>query len=149
MIYLLHFDPPLVKARGYTVGHYMGYCHDEYTLPRMMEHIKGRNTSNLVKAVHKAGGKVVPVALWPGGTPDDEQRFKRNKHMKAYCYLCRPEPSKEGTWEGMLRVINLRTRSALRWKRHLSPEEQNASAIMAEEEFGPYHHHPEPESSTS
>lgn len=82
MIYILHFDPPLHRAR-----HYMGYTGFEDAEERLKRHLSGRG-ARIVAAAVAAGCKVEVTAVLPGDR-NEERRLKRMGNTRRLCPLCR------------------------------------------------------------
>jgi hypothetical protein len=88
-VYLLHSTVPLRRSGGRTVMHYMGWCKEGNLFHRLEEHNHNRHSAKIVQAFLAAGGILLIGRYWPGTTPDDEQRMKRNGHIDQHCYICK------------------------------------------------------------
>lgn len=87
-VYLLHSTAPLYRANGQTVEHYLGYCDPGNFPHRFGEHLRGSNTSAIVKAYLARGGTFVLGNYWPERTRADERRMKESGHLKRQCLVC-------------------------------------------------------------
>lgn len=84
MIYLLHFDPPVKRAK-----HYLGYCADERLQLRLIEHARGDGAS-LTRAAIKQGSKLYLARTLPGKSYEVERAMKVHGDFKRLCPLCCP-----------------------------------------------------------
>jgi hypothetical protein len=107
VIYLLHATVPLHRSNGVVVQHYLGQCMDERLLERLKEHQTGRSRVSIVREFKKHGATLQLVAMWPGGTRDDERRLKNERHYKDRCTVCTPGKDREHGWTGTARVYHL------------------------------------------
>lgn len=89
MIYLLHFDEPLVKANGVQVWHYLGWCREDRLTARVKEHQRGRAHSKLTSEVHRRGIGLHLVQTWPGGGRALERYLKQRANLGRHCPICR------------------------------------------------------------
>jgi predicted GIY-YIG superfamily endonuclease len=80
VIYLLHFDRPLVHAR-----HYVGWTTD---LEARLDEHGGSNGSALMRAVKDAGIGWTLARTWTGDR-DHERRIKRAGGKTRICPVCR------------------------------------------------------------
>lgn len=87
-VYLLHSTTPLYRANGQTVEHYLGYCDPGNLSHRFGEHVRGRNTSVIVKAFLARGGTFLLGNYWPERTRADERRMKESGHLRRQCLVC-------------------------------------------------------------
>lgn len=91
IVYLLHFDRPLGKAR-----HYIGITRADQYERRMRDHARGR-ASRLTRAVTEAGISIYVAHLWNTDDPNLERRLKRQhraQHWCSYCHLAlTPQPN--------------------------------------------------------
>jgi len=94
-VYLLHFDRWLgVPGKG-GARHYMGWARAGCLEERLKRHRQARTPVGVLRELHRRGGDFVLARTWPGETPEDEKRRKRNGHISALCPVCRgrwPEP---------------------------------------------------------
>lgn len=87
-VYLLHSSVPLVRSNGEEVRHYLGWCSPGMFPRRFHEHETNRHSAKVVQAFLAAGGVLSLGNYWPGLTPADEQRMKRNGHLGEKCLVC-------------------------------------------------------------
>lgn len=83
VVYLLHFDRPIGKAR-----HYIGITRVDRFEKRLREHANGRG-SRLTSAAIKRGVRLYLAHLWSSCDPNLERRIKRRAPAKHYCSYCR------------------------------------------------------------
>lgn len=132
MIYLLHSTVPLVRTNGVEVRHYIGQCKDERLLDRLGEHRAGKNSASTVRAFRKRGGILQLVAMWPGGTREDERRLKEARHYDEWCPICTPKKEHEHGWTGTARVYRLPGWS----RRHLRKQHSGTSVPLTTADGG-------------
>jgi len=84
VIYLIHFDKPIGKAR-----HYLGTCNDNRLEARLIEHARGHG-ARLTKAVADRGIPMWLARVFPELSFEQEKRIKRDVSFKNLCPLCCP-----------------------------------------------------------
>lgn len=84
MLYLLHFDRPLGRAR-----HYLGCTTEARLHTRLREHAAGKGAS-LTRAVFARAIPVYLARIFPQLSYDDERRIKNGGNLRNYCPLCCP-----------------------------------------------------------
>lgn len=92
LVYLVHFDPPLVRGRHGnphdTVSHYLGWTKGEVT-SRLRLHMSGRG-SRLLKAAAEQGCTITLVRTWTG-TRKLERTLKNRRNAPHLCHICTGE----------------------------------------------------------
>jgi predicted GIY-YIG superfamily endonuclease len=82
MIYLIHIDPPVGKAK-----HYLGWTPDERLSKRLREHALGRG-SRLTRRAVAQSSRMYLARTFPQAGPDLERIMKRHGRFKLMCPLC-------------------------------------------------------------
>lgn len=110
MIYLLHSTAPVGGTGTHSARHYMGYTPDATWRKRIDAHRNGTSRVKIVDAFLAQGGKLLLVAILPGGTRTDERHLKRMGHMARLCPLCTGKQV-VGWPNGLISLIPRRQRS--------------------------------------
>lgn len=82
LIYLLHFDQPVGRAR-----HYLGITKAERLPKRMREHQVG-NAASLTRLAGSRSIGWTLAGLWPTDDPALEKKMKRAGHLNHRCSEC-------------------------------------------------------------
>lgn len=83
-VYLLHFEPPLNRAR-----HYIGSTTTRNMNRRMRDHTSQRG-AKIVAAAIKNGCAIFQARIWTQQSRAFERRLKNNGHFEKLCPLCSP-----------------------------------------------------------
>jgi len=84
VIYLLHFDEPIGKAR-----HYLGTCGDSRITRRMRQHAMG-NGAALTREAARRNITMYLARVFPDLHHETEKRMKAQGRYKDLCPLCCP-----------------------------------------------------------
>lgn len=80
--YLLHFDPPVGRAR-----HYLGSTFETHLGRRLRSHATGKG-ARLTAAAVNAGSTIALASVWNISTRENEMLAKRAGHLKRRCPIC-------------------------------------------------------------
>lgn len=92
-VYLLHFTKGVPRMGTLGVWHYLGWAREGCLEKRLARHAQPRTEVTLLRELHRLGGRFQLARTWPGETPDDERRRKKNGHIGALCPICRGNPA--------------------------------------------------------
>lgn len=84
MVYLLHFEKPVARAR-----HYLGFTRDDRLNERLTEHMSKKGARLTARAVD-AGVAIYLARVFPQLTANDEKRLKAASHFDKLCPICCP-----------------------------------------------------------
>lgn len=88
-LYLVHFERPLAHAQ-----HYLGWT--QCDLDERITRHRGGDGARLLAVANERGIGWEVVRVWPGAKRSVEQKYKRAKHNRRLCPVCRQEQITRG-----------------------------------------------------